>query len=100
MFCNYFSAELESGVLYNSIKSITGSPDTDASLSKIPMLVNAVCHFPLEHHFLPSVGLARGAPPSVLDINRATISGAQLNGNDSDVTWALQCFAGFRYEFN
>ena len=80
MFCNYFSAELESGVLYNSIKSITGSPDTDASLSNI--------------------GFGAGATTSVLDINRATINGTRLNGNDSDVEWAVQGFAGFRYEFN
>lgn len=100
MFCNYFSAELESGVLYNSIKSITGSPDTDASLSNVPMLLNAVFHFPLQHNFVPYVGLGAGATTSILDINRVTISGAQLNGNDSDVEWAVQGFAGFRYEFN
>jgi len=100
MCCNYFSAELEAGVLYNSIKSITGSPDTDASLANLPMLVNAVFHFPLERNFTPYVGLGAGATSSVLDINRATISGARLNGNDSDVEWAVQAFAGFRYEFN
>ena len=100
MFCNYFSAELESGVLYNSIKSITGSPDTDASLSNVPMLVNAVFHFPLERNFTPYIGFGAGATTSVLDINRATINGTRLNGNDSDVEWAVQGFAGFRYEFN
>src|ERR1051326_9154067 len=41
-FCSYFSAELESGVIYNNIDSITGSPDTDASLANIPILCNAV----------------------------------------------------------
>src|SRR5256885_17144298 len=43
MFCHYFSAEVESGILYNSIKSITGSPDTDASLSNIPKIGRASC---------------------------------------------------------
>ena len=51
-------------------------------------------------NFVPYVGLGAGATTSILDINRATISGAQLNGNDSDVEWAVQGFAGFRYEFN
>ena len=91
---------MESGLIHNSIKSITGSPDTDASLSNVPMLVNAVFHFPLERNFTPYIGLGAGATSSVLDINRATISGTRLNGNDSDVEWALQAFAGFRYEFN
>src|SRR5207244_7317066 len=84
MFCNYFSAELESGILYNSIKSITGSTDTDASLSNVPMLVNAVFHFPLERNFTPYIGFGAGATSSVLASNRATINGTPLNENDSE----------------
>src|SRR5947208_2102571 len=75
MFCNYFSAELESGVLYNSIKSITGSPSTDAALANFPMMVNAVFHFPLEGNFVPYVGFGGGASSSILTIDRATING-------------------------
>ena len=104
MCCNYFSAELEAGVLYNSIKSITGSPSTDAALANFPMMVNAVFHFPLEGNFVPYVGFGGGASSSILTIDRATINGpsgsASLNGEDSDVVWVLQGFAGFRYEFN
>src|SRR5438045_1593956 len=56
MFCNYFSAELEAGVLYNSIKSITGSPSTDAALANFPMLVNTGFDFPLAGSSVSELG--------------------------------------------
>src|SRR5262249_27915761 len=99
-FCKYFSAEVESGILYNSIKSITGSPSTDASLVNVPLLANAVFHIPLESNFVPYCGFGFGGSTSVLTIDHATIAGRQLDGDDSDFVWAAQAFAGVRYEFN
>ena len=99
-FCRYFSAEVESGVLFNSIKSITGSSSTDANLSNVPLLGNAVFHIPLNSNFVPYCGVGAGCSTTVLDIDHATIAGGALHGNDSDVVWAAQAFAGFRYEFN
>ena len=103
-FCRYFSAEVESGILYNSIKSITGSPSTDASVANVPLLANAVFHIPLESNFVPYCGFGVGVSTSVLDIDHATINGpfgsASLHGDDADLVWAAQAFAGFRYEFN
>ena len=99
-FCSYFSAEVESGILYNSIKSITGSPSTDASLVNVPLLANAVFHIPLESNFVPYCGFGFGGSTSVLTIDHATINGRSLDGDDSELVWAAQAFAGFRYEFN
>ena len=99
-FSKYFSAEVESGSLYNSIKSITGSPSTDASLVNVPLLANAVFHIPLESNFVPYCGLGFGGSTSVLNIDHATIAGRPLEGDDADFVWAAQAFAGFRYEFN
>ncbi len=99
-FCGYFSAELESGLIHNSIKSITGSPDTDASLANVPLLVNAVFQFPLESRFVPYFGFGVGGSTSVLDVDHATLPGKPtLHGTDSDAVWAVQGFTGFRYEF-
>jgi opacity protein-like surface antigen len=99
-FCKYFSAELESGFLYNSIKSITGSPDTDASVTQVPLLANAVFHIPLGSNFVPYFGFGGGGSTSVLIIDHAVIAGRALDGDDSEFVWAAQAFAGFRYEFN
>lgn len=99
-FCSYFSGELETGILYNNIDSITGSPDTDASLANVPILCNAVFHLPLQSGFTPYFGVGGGGSSSVLDINRATIAGVSLHGDDAVMVWAVQAFAGFRYEFN
>ena len=103
-FCRYFSAELESGILYNSIKSISGpgssGSDIDASVVNVPLLANAVFHIPLESNFAPYCGFGFGGSTSVLTIDHATISGRALYGDDSDFVWAAQAFAGFRYEFN
>ena len=103
-FCRYFSAEFETGILYNSIKSINGpgssGSSTDASLANVPLLINAVFHFPLESRFVPYCGAGIGGSSSVLTIDHATINSNRLDGDDSDVVWAAQAFAGFRYEFN
>jgi len=99
-FCKYFSAEVEWGILYNSIKSITGSPSTDASVANVPLLANAVFHIPLESNFVPYCGFGFGGSTSVLTIDHATIAGGALEGDDSYFVWAAQAFAGFRYEFN
>ena len=99
-FSRYFSAEVESGILYNSIKSITGSPSTDAGLANVPLLANAVFHIPLELNFVPYCGFGFGGSTSVLNIDHARIAGSSLEGDDSDLVWAAQAFAGFRYEFN
>jgi opacity protein-like surface antigen len=99
-FCSYFSAEVESGIIYNSIKSITGSPEPDASLANVPLLVNAVFHFPLKSNFVPYCGVGVGGSSSVLDVNHARVGGFSLHGDDADLVWAVQGFAGFRYEFS
>jgi len=99
-FCAYFSAELETGVIYNSIKSITGSPDTDASVGQVPLLVNAVFHIPVGSGFVPYFGFGAGGSSSVLDIDHASINGVALHGDEADEVWAAQGFAGFRYEFS
>ena len=83
---------------------ITGSPSTDAGLANVPLLANAVFHIPLELNFVPYCGFGFGGSTSVLNIDHATINGtfgsAALHGEDSDLLWAAQAFAGFRYEFN
>ena len=99
-FCKYFSAELESGIIYNSIKSITGSTGIDASLANVPMLANAVFHIPLDSHFVPYCGFGLGGSTSILTIDHATIAGSVLDGADAELVWAGQAFAGFRYEIN
>src|SRR5438067_9506837 len=78
-FCRYFSAELETGVIYNSIKSITTSPDTDASVGQVPLLVNAVFHIPVGSGFVPYFGFGAGGSSSVLDIDHASINGVALH---------------------
>jgi outer membrane protein W len=99
-FCKYFSAELESGILYNSVKSISGSLVVDASLANVPMVANAVFHIPLASHFVPYCGFGLGGSMSILTIDHATIAGSVLDGADADLVWAGQAFAGFRYEIN
>ena len=98
-FCAYFSAEVESGILYNSIRSITGSPSTDAGLANVPLLANMVFHLPLKS-FVPYCGFGFGGSTSVLEIDHATINGRPLEGDDSELVWAAQAFAGFRFDIN
>jgi OmpA-OmpF porin, OOP family len=102
-FTDWFSLEGETGVMANNISSITGGNiDGDATLANVPFLLNA--RFQLPHGrcpITPYFGGGAGGSATILDFqNHAEINGNHLSGNDSDVVFAYQAFAGLRYAIN
>ena len=97
---DWATVELEMGFLGNSIKSISGSGNPDADLVNVPFLVNGVFQFRTDSGFTPYVGVGAGFSAAVLTLDNTTINGVALDGSDSDLVFAGQFFAGFRYEFN
>ena len=97
---DWVAVELETGFLANSIKSISGSGNPDADVVNVPFMVNGVFQFRLDSGFTPYVGAGAGFSAVVLNLNDTTINGIRLDGSDSDLVFAAQIIAGFRYEFN
>ncbi len=89
---DWAAVELESGINYNTISSVTGGNPGDSSLSNIPLLANLVLEYPNDTQFVPFIGGGVGASFSVLDVDAPG-----LHGNDTDAVFAYQGFGGVRY---
>ena len=105
-FCDSFAAELEVGVLANSISSISGNQLSDfgasADLYQIPLLVNAVYRLPLKGPLTAYVGVGVGGAATILQGNNVPLFNFNPNSSYSDVdyTFAYQAMAGLKYAIN
>src|SRR6266478_10032495 len=95
---DWLAAELESGVTYNEIRSITGAIEADGSLVNAPLLANLVIQCPKKSRFTPFIGGGIGGSTAVLDAHDIILgNGNGVNGNQSDEVFAYHGFAGLRY---
>ena len=99
-FNPYFSLEGNVGVVYNRLDSISGSPNTEADLTQVPIMGNAVLEFPNRSQLTPFISGGIGVSATELHIHDATIQGFELSGRDSTAVFAYQAAGGFRYDFN
>jgi opacity protein-like surface antigen len=99
-FCPYFGLEAETGLAYNLIHSITGSPSTGAEFSQIPVMFNAAFQWPCCPHVIPYAGIGLGLTADYININHATVQGVNVSGDQTAVTFAGQAFAGIRFPIN
>jgi OOP family OmpA-OmpF porin len=98
-FCKDFSAELETGVIDNSINSIAGRPlssyGASADVYEIPMLVNAIYRVPLKGAWTPYVGAGVGGVATCLDAKNVPLLNPSYSS--TDFTFAYQATAGLKY---
>ncbi len=95
----WFSAEGQTGIMANSIHSITDSTRHDAVFSNVPFLANVL--FQLPHaRFTPYIGGGIGVSTTVLDADEIEVNGTFMHGSDADAVFAYQGFAGLRYRIN
>ncbi|MBU6411244.1 MAG: outer membrane beta-barrel protein, partial [Verrucomicrobia bacterium] len=87
------------GVIYNRIDSIAGSPETDGDFAQIPFLINAVFQAPTSTGFTPFAGAGFGFTVDYLNLNQATIQGYDITGNADTAAFAYQVMAGLAYRF-
>ncbi|HKS35836.1 MAG TPA: outer membrane beta-barrel protein [Verrucomicrobiae bacterium] len=95
----WLGAGFETGLIWNSAKSVTGSPDADFTVGHVPFLANVVFQCPRTAPVIPFIGLGAGFAGSTIDIESFTLGGTTVTGTETDVVYALQAFAGMRYEF-
>ena len=102
-FCNKFSAELETGVIDNSINSIAGNSlssfGASADIYEIPILVNAIYRLPLKGGWTPYVGVGVGGAATYLTSQNVPLFGfgSHTSYSSTDFTFAYQAAAGLKY---
>lgn len=100
-FLDWLAAEVETGVAANSIHSIRGAAEADASVANVPFLANLVLEVPTGSRLVPFLGAGVGFSSTVLNVDEITIDGVTVfDGSDTDVVLAYQGFAGLRYEID
>lgn len=105
-FSESFAAELETGVIDNSISSIAGNTlssfGASASTYEIPILVNAIYRLPLKGGWTPYVGAGVGGAATYLTAKNVPLFGFSSNSSYSstDFTFAYQATAGLKYAIN
>jgi opacity protein-like surface antigen len=99
-FSRLFSADLESGVVWNDISSLDGQSlagIASAHLAEIPVLANGVFTYPLGH-FKPYLGAGLGLAVGVFE--SSNIPGSGPSFSDTDLTFAYQFQVGLKYSLN
>jgi opacity protein-like surface antigen len=95
----WFSAEGQTGIMANSIKSITDSTTHDAVFSNVPFLANVRFQIP-RCWITPYIGGGVGFSTTIIDVDDIEINGVFMNGSDADAVFAYQGFAGVRFRIN
>lgn len=100
-FNQYLATELEFGFIGAEIDSVSGLFADNTYLYNMPMLANVVFSFPIPQTVVvPYVGVGAGGAVTVFDTDGFGDNSVMLFGNDSDVVFAWQAFAGLRFELN
>lgn len=101
-FNDYLGVQLETGFIYNNVKSVTGGGSIDASLSHVPMLADFVVRYDKpDCKWVPYAGAGAGGDVSVIGLDHVSApNGAVVDGSAGTVVFAWQAFAGARYKFN
>jgi opacity protein-like surface antigen len=97
---DWFSAEAETGVMANNIRSITDADRVRAVFSNVPFMLNVRFQCPKDYCIQPYIGGGIGVSASVLDADRIELNGTRMDGAASDAVFAYQGFAGIRYRIN
>jgi OOP family OmpA-OmpF porin len=95
----WFSAEGETGIMANSIDSITDSTSHDAVFSNVPFLANVRFQLP-RSRVTPYIGGGVGCSTTILDTDHIEINGVFMHGSDADTVFAYQGFAGVRFQIS
>ena len=97
---DWFAVEGETGVMANSIDSITDASRVDAVFSNVPLLFNVRLQCPRWDMVKPYLGGGVGGSFPVIDADRITIGGTSMHGSDASAVFAYQAFAGLRFKLN
>lgn len=97
-FCDSLAAQLETGVIGNSINSISGTSlsavGASAETYEIPMLADVIYKIPTRSGFTPYFGVGAGGAATMLRSSNVPLG---FPASDTDFTFACQGLAGLKY---
>jgi opacity protein-like surface antigen len=98
---DYFSAELETGFIYNDIND-ESIPDFGAWYGQVPLLVNLVVRYPFESGWTPFAGIGGGVSVGILDLSFRQFTPEDKVVEESGVKLkpAWQILGGLQYRLN
>lgn len=99
-FTDWVAGEFDLGFMANSIKSISGTWASDATLTSVPMMFNVKFRLPNRSLVTPYAGMGVGGSSSFLDVDQIGYQNIWFSGSGSDFVFAWQAFAGFRVALN
>ena len=95
-FTDWFTGEIETGIIANNVEDITGATEANGTFAKVPLMLNGRINLPNKYRVSPYIGAGAGIASTVLTANDIVVSGRGLNGSVTDVVFVYQAFAGFR----
>lgn len=101
-FNKYLATDLEFGIVGAEIDSVPGFFVNDfTSLYNAPFLANVILSCPIPGSIVtPYIGAGAGGSVTVFDTDGFGNSTDAVFGDDTDVVFAWQAFAGLRFELN
>jgi opacity protein-like surface antigen len=99
---SWLAAEIETGGVVNGVDRFNGE-SIDATLMQASFMANVVMQCDHLNRFVPVVGGGVGGVASILTVDQWFTVGEELlwlDGTDSDLVFAVQAFAGLRYDFH
>ena len=98
MFGDYVGLELETGWIFNEIKSIRGFTEPDGWLSQVPLLANVRFEFRNNSGLTPFIGGGAGGAVVGINLDNAQAGAVTVDGSAADLVFAWQAFGGLKYE--
>jgi opacity protein-like surface antigen len=100
-FNQYFGLDFETGYIWAQLNNIPGYTVNNSSIGNVPFLANATLSLPIPHTpVVPYIGAGVGGADSIFDAHSFGNNVAPTQtayGNESDVVFAYQAFAGLRF---
>ena len=94
------AVEGEVGFMGNEIKSITEATRVDAAFGNVPFLLNFKLKGPDGWKIRPYIGGGAGGSASVIAVDHIDLNDTRLHGNEGDIVFAWQGFAGVNVALN
>jgi len=98
-FNNYIATDFELGFNAAKIDNVQGFTSHDSRIYNLPFMANVILSCPIPHTIVtPYVGAGAGGADVVFDTDRFSDGVTSVFGDENDVVFAWQAFAGLRFQ--
>ncbi|HEY1662138.1 MAG TPA: outer membrane beta-barrel protein [Verrucomicrobiae bacterium] len=98
-FNRYLSADFQTGAQGTRIDNVPGYTQFHSDVDDIPFMGNVTLSYPIPHTFLvPYIGAGAGGADTFFDAHGFTDGATTVHGEENDVVFAWQAFAGLRFQ--